>query len=166
VSGEPSADRVAERFLAPLGVVAVLVMVSSTLLAVLARYFGITGFEWSYEVAGIAFLWITFLGALLAELRRENAAFEVLKQAMGARLRRALDLLAILLLGAVGAGLLASGAALLQRSAFVPTPLLRWPSLVSWSAVPVLGAGLCLLACSRLWRWYRHPPAAPEHRAS
>jgi TRAP-type C4-dicarboxylate transport system permease small subunit len=161
----PPAGGLPGRLLAPIGVAVVLVMVLSTLLAVLARYYGLTGFEWSYEVAGIAFLWITFLGALMAELRGENAAFEVLKHAMAARPRAALDLLAILLLGIVGVALLASGIAMLQRSAFVPTPLLRWPGFVASAGVPVLGAGLCALSAARLWTCGRPRPGAREHGA-
>jgi TRAP-type C4-dicarboxylate transport system permease small subunit len=153
-----------ERVLALAGVLAVLVMLVSTLIAVLARYFKLAGFEWSYEIAGIAFLWITFLGALVAEIGRENVAFEVLKDALGAPLRNSLDRLATVLLGAAGAWLLASGIAMLQRSAFVPTPLLRWPGFAMSAAVPVLGMGLCILAILRLrgWRGDRRLPSGSD----
>lgn len=146
-----------------LGVVAVMVMLASTLVAVVARYFEITGFEWSYEVAGIAFLWITFLGALAAEIRTENAAFELVKQAAGRRLRKLIDLGTPLLLGLAGACILASGIAFLQRSAWTPTPLLRWPGLVTSAALPALGGGLVILAIWRLGAlWLRRSGATDK----
>jgi len=131
------------------GLLALAILVVSTLLAVVARYLGVTGLEWSYEVAGMAFIWVTFLGAVLAEARRENAAFDVLKHASPWPVRVALGWLAALVIGVVGLALLGSGVAMLQRSALVPTPLLRLPGFVVGAAVPVLGVCLCVLALRR-----------------
>jgi TRAP-type C4-dicarboxylate transport system permease small subunit len=134
-----------------LGCLALMIMVLATLLAIGARYFAMTGFEWSYEVAGIAFIWVTFLGAILAEARRENAAFEILRDASPARLRLFLRQASDGVIGIIGIVLLVSSVAMLQRSAFVPTPLLRWPGFVSSAAAPALGAALCVIALIRLW---------------
>jgi len=160
----PREDRWPARLLSAAGVAVLLLMVGATLIAVVARYFGLTGLEWSYEIAGIAFLWVTFLGALVAELRHENVAFEVIKRAMSERWQRSLDVLSVLLLGLVGAVLLASGIAMLARSGLVPTPLLRWPGFVSGATAPVLAAGLFALAAMRLWARFRRPPS-PKPRA-
>ncbi|WJI50348.1 TRAP transporter small permease subunit [Mesorhizobium sp. C089B] len=69
------------------GVAAFVVMFGSTLLSVIARYFEFGGVEWSFEIAGIAFIWITFIGVINAELRGENVAFEALNHSAPARLR-------------------------------------------------------------------------------
>jgi TRAP-type C4-dicarboxylate transport system permease small subunit len=138
--------------LAAVGIAALLVMVVATLLALVTRFLGVTGFEWSYEVAGISFVWTSFLGVALAEARQENAAFAVLHDAAPPRLRRALDRVGVALLAVVGAVLAASGVAALSRSAFVPTPLLRWPSGIQIAAAPVLGAVLLAIALGRLFR--------------
>jgi len=138
------------RVMACAGLVALAVMVGTTLLAVIARYFDVLGFEWSYEVAGIAFLWVTFLGTILAEAQGHNAAFGLLRDAAPARIRIALHYIADLVLLAVGAMLLASGIAMLRRTAFVPSPLLRLPGFIPGTAVPVLGASLCIMALRRL----------------
>lgn len=139
-----------------LGCLALIVMVLATLLAIGARYFGMTGFEWSYEVAGIAFIWVTFLGAIVAEARRENAAFEVLRDAAPLGLRSLLGRASDGIIGIIGIVLFVSSVAMLQRSAFVPTPLLRWPGFVSSAAAPVLGAALCLIVLIRFRpRWGR-----------
>lgn len=136
--------------LAVFGVAALLVMVVATLLAVATRFLGITGLEWSYEVAGIAFVWTTFLGAALAEQRRENAAFEVLRASAAPWIRALLERLAALVLLLIGIALLVSGIATISRFGWVPTPLLRWPGVIQSAAAPVLGICLCLLALPRL----------------
>lgn len=140
----------AYRVMAFAGLVALVVMVGTTLLAVIARYFGVLGFEWSYEVAGIAFLWVTFLGTVLAEAQGHNAAFGILRDAAPPRARVVLQYLADLVLLAIGVMLLASGIAMLRRTAFVPSPLLRLPGFVPGTAVPVLGLSLCVMALRRL----------------
>jgi TRAP-type C4-dicarboxylate transport system permease small subunit len=142
--------RIPLALLAALGVSALLVMVAATLVAVVTRYLAIAGFEWSYEVAGIAFVWTTFLGAALAEARRENAAFEVVRAAMPARMQAGLERFGALVLLSVGGALLASGIAAIARSGLVPTPLLRWPGFIQSAAAPALGACLCVLALRRL----------------
>ena len=132
-----------------LGVTALVVMAVSTLLAVIARYLGVDAFAWSYEVAGFAFIWVCFLGVIEAELRGENAAFELLRRAfLSARL--GFRLAENLLLGAIGVWLFASGIALLLRFGMVPTPLLGWPSAVFSAAAPFLGMTLAVIAALRL----------------
>lgn len=141
-----------KRFAGLLGCLALIVMVGSTLLAIAARYFGMTGFEWAYEVAGMAFIWVTFLGTILAEARRENAAFTVLRDALRPRLAGLLARGADIIVGLVGLALVASSIPMLERMGEVPTPLLRWPGAVSLSAAPVLGAALILIAIIRSFR--------------
>lgn len=149
------------RLLTAAGITTLLVMVVATLVAVVTRFLGTTGFEWSYEVTGIAFIWTTFLGAGLAEARRENAAFELLRATAPLRWLSLLDRLSALVLLSAGATLLASGAAALSRSGLVPTPLLRWPGFVQLAAAPVLGACLCVLAVRRLLSRNAAPDAQP-----
>lgn len=142
------------RVLIGLGVIALLVMTGSTLIAVFARYFGIDAFAWSYEVAGFAFIWVTFIGVIEAELRGENAAFELLRSTF-TTVRAGFALTEILLLGGIGLWLLASGVTLVHQFGLVPTPLLGWPTLVYSSAAPFLGAVLSAVALVRLAAW-RH----------
>ncbi|RYB07841.1 TRAP transporter small permease [Lichenibacterium ramalinae] len=144
--------RLALAGLTGLGLLALLVMVATTLLAVAARFLDLAGLEWSYEVAGLAFVWTTFLGAALAEARRENAAFEVVRARLPRAWQAGLERFGALLLLIVGGALVASGLAALSRSGWVPTPLLRWPGGVQTAAAPLLGASLCLIALQRLLR--------------
>lgn len=144
------ARRSAAALLAAAGVVAFAVTLGSTLAGILARYFGLPGFEWSFELAGIAFLWTTFLGVAYAELRGDNVAFSLLADAAPPRMRPLLGGVSALTLLVVAGALLASGAAVLVRSGLVPTPLLRWPSLVTSLPLLVFAVAAVLIALGRL----------------
>ncbi|CDX56122.1 C4-dicarboxylate transport system [Mesorhizobium plurifarium] len=135
-----------------LGVIAFVVMFGSTLLGVVARFFEFGGVEWSFEVAGIAFIWITFIGLINAELRGENVAFEALNHASPPRLKAIFDGVAILALLAMGIAFLVSGVAVWQRSWMVPTSVLRLPTGVITVTVIILGISAVAIAISRAWR--------------
>jgi TRAP-type C4-dicarboxylate transport system permease small subunit len=138
------------RALELLGVIAFIVMFFSTLLGVIARFFELGGVEWSFEVAGIAFIWITFIGLLNAELRGENVAFEAFNQAAPAGLKRLFDLIAVMALVTMGTAFLVSGYAVWQRSAMVPTAVLRMPTGIITATVLILGAGALVIGIRRL----------------
>ncbi|ACM29529.1 TRAP transporter small permease [Rhizobium rhizogenes] len=132
------------------GVIAFVVMFGSTLLGVIARYFEFGGVEWSFEVAGIAFIWITFIGVINAEIRGENVAFEALKHSAPPRLRAVFEAISTLVLLAMGVAFLISGWAVWQRSWMVPTSVLRLPTGVITATVLILGLSAVCIAISRL----------------
>lgn len=140
------------RVFAGFGVFFFALMFLATMLGVVARYFGVTGFEWSFEVAGITFVWVTFLGVVVAELRGDNVAFASLRGMLRPSRRQFLDLFEELCLLAIGLALLASGLAVLRQSGHVPTPVLRWPGGVVCISLVVCGAALAVIACLRLRR--------------
>ena len=149
------------RILAALGVVFFGLMFVAIILGVISRYFGATGFEWSFEVAGLTFVWVTFLGVVVAELRGDNVAFAALRDAARPSRRRLLDLAEALCLVAIGVALLASGVAMLRQSALVPTPVLRWPGGLMSGSVAVCGAALCIVAARRFRRRAARSEATP-----
>ena len=132
------------------GVLAFIVMFVSTLLGVIARYFRLGGFEWSFEVAGIAFIWITFIGVINAEVRGENVAFEAFKQSAPPRLRAIFDAIANLALLVMGIAFVVSGWAVWQRNWKVPTSVLRMPTGVITATILILGVSAICIAVYRL----------------
>ena len=148
------------RVFAALGVAFFAAMFIATMLGVVSRYFGVTGFEWSFEIAGMTFVWVTFLGVVVAELRGENTAFEALRDMALPPRRRILDLAASLCLLAIGLTLLLSGIAMVRQSALVPTPVLRWPGGMTSASVAVSGAALTVVASLRLRRQIRRSATA------
>lgn len=151
----PAGPGLVSRVFEAAGVLAFVVMFGSTLLGVLARYLEVGGVEWSFEVAGIAFIWVTFLGLVNAELRGENVAFEALKQAAPPRLRSAFEAVAVLALLAMGLAFLVSGWAVWRRSWLVPTSVLRMPTGVVVATVLILGAAAVGIGLARLVRLAR-----------
>ena len=147
-----------------IGVVAFVVMFGSTLLGVVARFFEFGGVEWSFEVAGIAFIWITFIGLINAELRGENVAFEALNHASPPRLKAIFDAVAILALLAMGIAFLISGIAVWQRSWMVPTSVLRLPTGVITVTVIILGVAAVAIAVSRALRMFGQDRVGAEAR--
>lgn len=124
-----------------------------TLLATLGgltgRFFALRGFEWTFELAAIGFLWTSFFGVLLAEIRRENVALllfaDLLKGPAAVALALACNV-AVFLLAIV---LLNSGIAFLERSGMSPTPLLRLPRAVQILPFICFAAGLCFILLMR-----------------
>lgn len=151
VSSPPPQGRgLMTRMLECVGVAAFVIMFFSTLLGVVARYFEFGGVEWSFEVAGIAFIWITFIGLINAELRGENVAFEALNQAAPPPLKRFFDFIAIIALLVMGVAFVVSGWAVWQRSWMVPTSVLRLPNGVIILTVLILGISAIAIGLRRL----------------
>ena len=130
-------------------VLAFAIMLGATLLGIAARYLGLRGVEWSFEVAAISFLWVSFFGVLLAELKRENVALTLFTD----RLRgRAAWLFALLGAAAVlwfSVTLLESGIAFADKSGMAPTPLLRLPRLVQILPLIFFALGILIIAATR-----------------
>ncbi|RMV79623.1 TrapT dctQ-M fusion permease, dicarboxylate transport [Pseudomonas caricapapayae] len=151
---QPPSSR-AERCLAVFGSLMFGVTFLAILAGVFSRYFNLHGFEWSFEIATIGFIWVTFIGAVIAELRHENVRFQGLVSMLPAPLQRALDAFASVALLGISIWLLSSGAAFISRSGWMPTPVLRWPAGLSSLALISAAAMLALLAVVRLARLIR-----------
>jgi TRAP-type C4-dicarboxylate transport system permease small subunit len=132
------------------GVALFLTLMVTTLLGVVARYMLLPGFEWTFELAGIAFIWIVFIGTVGAELRKENVAFEAVVQRFGPSGRRGLTVLSALVLLAVGAVMTWSAFGVIERTLHVLTPVLRLSSAIAVISVLVFAISAVLIAISRL----------------
>ncbi len=125
------------------------VMLGATLLGVAARYLGLRGVEWSFEVAAISFLWVSFFGVLLAELKRENVALTIFTDRLRGRAAGLMALLGALAVVLFSATLLKSGIAFADKSGMAPTPLLRVPRLVQIVPLIVFALGILAIAATR-----------------
>ncbi len=159
---EPSArPPLAVRLLQPIGVVVFAILIGATLLGAIARYFSLPDVEWSFEVAGIAFIWVIFIGTIIAEISRQNVGFEWLVLRAGARVRWALSLFASLVL-LVTAGTLAwSSVLLVGRTLPVLTPVLRTSSAIGPIALAFCAVALVIVALARIVEILRGGPRRP-----
>lgn len=153
--GEGEAGGLTARLLALLGGIAFAAMLACTALGTVVRYLLAGGFEWSFEAAAFSFIWVSFLGVLLADLRGDNMALDSIVAALPRRAQQGLAVLRSLLLLLLGLVLLRSGIAMVAQTGATPSPVLRWPMAVTGLAVPLLGAGLTGFALARLARCLR-----------
>ncbi len=144
-----------ERGLAVVGAVMFAITFLAILAGVFSRYFNLHGFEWSFEIATIGFIWVTFIGTVIAEIRHENVRFQGLVNLLPVRVQKVLDALASVALLGISLWLLYSGSAFIARTGWAPTPVLRWPAGLSSAALISAAAMLALLAVVRLARLIR-----------
>lgn len=147
---EPRMTRGFRRTIAGLGVFAFIMLFVFTLAGVAARLFGWQWLSWSFEIAGISFLWVTFLGVVLAELQHENVRFTGLVGVLPPGWQRAISGLAAVVTAAVGLWLAWGAWVVVLRSGMAPTPILRWPSGINMAALATGGMLVALVAVSRL----------------
>lgn len=144
------ADR-ATLILTGIGVAFVAVIVVATGLGAIGRHFQLGGITWSFELVGMAFLWITAIGTVVAEITGENVSLDGMHHTPG-RAKATLQAVILLL---VASAMIWSGNAMLARTGLMPTPVMRAPSWVVQAVVPVMGAGLGLIGLIRLVRLAR-----------
>lgn len=155
VGGAPSpAGRVVLLGLTWAGMAALLVLLIATGLGVVGRYFHIRGVTWSFELLSIMFLWVTAIGAVLAEAFGENVSIDGARHDRG-RLIRAYHAIVLLL---ISAAMVRSGYAMLARTGFMPTPVMRIPAWTMQSIVIFMGLGLGIISLLRLLRLVRRNP--------
>lgn len=77
-----------ERCLAVVGSLMFAITFLAILTGVFSRYFNLHGFEWSFEIATIGFVWVTFIGTVIAEIRHENVRFHGLVKLLPAPCKR------------------------------------------------------------------------------
>ncbi|MCB6179081.1 TRAP transporter small permease subunit [Rhodobacter sp. Har01] len=126
------------------------VMILAILLGIAARYLGLRGVEWTFEVAAISFLWVSFFGVILAELNRENVALTLVTDRLHGRAAQVLAILGGLAVLWLAGALLFSGLAFAQKTGLAPTPVLRLPRLVQ--SLPLVGftLGVLVITLARL----------------
>lgn len=139
--------------LSVIGVAVVAALIAVTGLGAIGRYLHMNGFTWSFELVGMLFLWTTAIGAVLAEIAGENVSIDgnSVSSTRGPVFRVYHNLILLV----VAAALVWSGIALLGRTGFVPTPVMRAPTWVVQSTITFLGLGLGVIAIVRMVRIFR-----------
>lgn len=130
------------------GVLVVAALVLITGLGAVGRYLHLAGITWSFEMVGILFLWTTAIGTVLSEVAGENVSIDGNTSTSGRN--RWFRIYHNLILLAVAAAMLWSGKAMLARSAFVPTPVMRMPSWGMHGIILFMGAILAVIAVVRI----------------
>lgn len=139
--------------LALTGVCVIVALVIATGLGAVTRYLHLANFSWSFELTGMLFIWCTVIGTVLAEVAGENVSVD--GNSVTSQRGRTMRLYHNAILILVAAALVWSGIAMLGRTAFVPTPVMRAPSWIVHSSIVFLGASLGVIAILRILRLVR-----------
>lgn len=150
--GNSDGDGRALQILRLAGVIVFSVLIGVILLGAIARYFSIAGVEWSFEVAQIAFIWVIFIGTVIAELEHQNVGFNWLEARSTGLFRKVLSLISAAVLLAVAGFLAFSAYLMVGRTLTIPTPVLRISSAISPTALLFAAIALVIVAVLRIAR--------------
>ncbi len=132
-------------------------LVVDVFLGVFSRYVLQATFQWYDEVARLCFVWTVFLGAAVAVRRGTHFRLHLLIDRVGARPRRAVDVLVTLIVMAFGGVLVTGGLAIAPIARRQVTDALEISMLWFYGALPVGGALMILYSLPQLWRLVRRP---------
>jgi tripartite ATP-independent transporter DctM subunit len=133
--------------------IAVLLEVGILFAGVVMRFVVDQPLIWGDELAGIVFLWLAMLGAVLALLNGEHMRLTTISARLPQTLRALADTLAIAAPCLFLAMIIGPALDYMQDQGFVTTPALGWPDSVRAAAVPA-GCALMLAVC--ILRLLRH----------
>jgi len=132
-------------------------LVVDVFLGVFSRYVLQATFQWYDEVARLCFVWTVFLGAAVAVRHGTHFRLHLLIDRVGARPRRAVDVLVTLIVMAFGGVLVTGGLAIAPIARRQVTDALEISMLWFYGALPVGGALMILYSLPQLWRLVRRP---------
>jgi TRAP-type C4-dicarboxylate transport system permease small subunit len=126
--------------------------------AVVGRYSGLYALVWIEEAARAMFIWLCFLGAAVGVRRRGHFRLELFESFVPRAGRRAAQIAAHASLGALGIGLLLTGATMMSDSAGQYTNALNLPLMLVYAAIPASGVLFIVSAAELVWETAREEP--------
>jgi TRAP-type C4-dicarboxylate transport system permease small subunit len=150
----------AERFVEWLMGLALAIMVALVFGNVVLRYGFDSGIAWAEEVSRLMFVWLIFLGAILALRQHAHLGVEMVQAKLPAWARRACAIVSHLLM-LYGLWLFLSGSwtqTVIGLNTY--STVLRYPTAFMASAGLVCAASMMLIVAVNLWRIVRRDPKA------
>ena len=131
------------------------VLVADVAVGVFSRYVLQNTFQWYDEIARLCFVWMIFLGAVVAVQRGAHFRLHLVVDRLGPRARRAADVavsLCVLLFAGI---LIAGGWAIYPVARRQMTDAMEISMLWFFAALPVGGALMIVFALPQLWALVR-----------
>jgi TRAP-type C4-dicarboxylate transport system permease small subunit len=122
------------------------VLVLTILLQILARYAMNHPFSWTEEFSRLVFIWFCMLSSTITLKRKLHIGIDFVYNKLSLRSRKGLEIIIHLFIFLFGLLLLYYGSKLLLTTINQKTEILRWPSAVYFSSVPLVGMFYCLLS--------------------
>ncbi len=131
------------------------VLVADVAVGVFSRYVLQSTFQWYDEIARLCFVWMIFLGAVVAVRRRAHFRLHLLVDRLGARARRGADVVVSCCVIAFAGVLIAGGWAIYPVARRQTTDAMEISMLWFFAALPVGGALTIVFALPQLWSLLR-----------
>lgn len=152
----PRAERLVEWLMA----LALAVMVALIFGNVVLRYVFNSGWAWAEELSRLMFVWLIFLGAILALRRHAHLGVELLQARLPSPLRRACAVISHLLM-LYGLWLFMAGSWEQSKIGMnTYSTVMHYPTALMASAGLVCSASMMLIVAVNLWRIVRNSPDA------
>jgi TRAP-type C4-dicarboxylate transport system permease small subunit len=135
--------------------VMMVVLCADVFLGVFSRYVMGRTFTWYDEIARLLFAWIVFLGAAVGVRRSAHFRLHLLLDRFPPGLRRAADVVGVLVLMGFGLLLIQQGWKLVELGQFQRTPVMGLSKQYVYASVPAGGLLIILYSLPHLWRALR-----------
>lgn len=119
-----------------IGVIALLAILALVFAQAAQRYSPFEGFAWTGELARFSLVWLTFSAMGLLVTSRGHIALEIADSIRNPAIVRAVQVFALVIVAATGAGLAFEAWALIETQGILASPVLRLPMSVVY--IPVL----------------------------
>ncbi len=126
-------------------------MMSVIFAQVLARYAFQHSLSWSEEIGRYIFVWITFLGMVLAYRAGAHVALDLLLAHLKGASRKVLQMVNISLIIVLAAAIFLSALELFELGTMQESPALELPMHWVYSVIPLSGVLLLYYALRDLW---------------
>lgn len=128
--------RIMTRIEIGIGAVALTAILVMVFLQALQRYLPGEGIAWTGELARFSLIWLTFAAAGVLISHNGHIALELIDAARNRTLVRWVQVFALVVVAATGAGLVVEALALIDSQGIIKSPVLRVPMSVVY--IPVL----------------------------
>lgn len=132
---------------------------------VVLRYGFNSGIAVSEELSRFLFVWLVFMGSVLAARRREHLGMDSFRNLFGRRGRRALDIVAEFCVAALSAMFLSGAVQMALLTADDSLPITGLPTWTVYSAAIVSGGGIMVVSLIHLYQHLTGHEVEVEHSA-
>ncbi len=139
------------------------VMVAMVFGNVVLRYGFNSGIAVSEELSRFLFVWLVFMGSVLAARRREHLGMDSFRNLFGPGGRRILDIVAEVIVAVLSAMFFYGAVNMALLTADDSLPITGLPRWTIYAAAVVSGGGILIVSLIRLFRLLRGREIADEH---
>lgn len=148
-----------------IGAVALIAILVMVFLQALQRYLPGDGIAWTGELARFSLIWLTFAAAGVLVTTNGHIALELVDAAPNRNVVRWVQVFALVIVAATGAGLIVEAFALIDTQGIIKSPVLRVPMSVVYIPVLIGVLSTTIRAFVTAFLIAKNGPMLPEYDA-